>query len=114
MALTLNNIDINVKYGLDASNDVSKASSELFAAYDEGIAIIEDLRACWTGDNATRYIALLEERVEQLRTRSNELRKTSGAMRETVLLYEQQQKAQYYEEQRQREEAAAKKRQAKK
>lgn len=112
MALTLNNIDINVKYGLDASHDVSVAADDLYAAYEEGIAIIEDLRGYWTGDNAVRYIALLEERVEKLRERSATLSKIAGAMRETVYVYEQQQKNAYYEEQRKREEAAERKRQA--
>lgn len=113
MALSIENININVKYGLDASHDVSQAASDLYSAYEEGIEIAEDLRGYWTGDNATRYIALLEERLEKLRERSSALYKVGGAIRETTLLYEQEQKDLHYKEQREHEEAAEKRRQAK-
>ncbi len=109
MALTLNDIDINVKHGLAAAHDVATAADDLHAAYEEGVAIIEDLRGYWTGDNATRYLALLTERVERLRVRSDTLSRIAGAMRETVEVYRQDQLDQHYQELYEREKDAEQK-----
>lgn len=113
MALNINNIDIDLKKGLTVSNQVADEAGELRAIYSDGLSIVESLRGSWTGDNAARYIALLEERLDLVNKRSKLLSDLSSAIYDTVMAYDQQQRAEYNRQQRAAEEAAEQARQAK-
>lgn len=114
MALNINNIDIELKKGLTVSDQVADEAEALRSVYTSGLSIIGDLRAAWTGDNADRYTALLEERLELVNKRAALLSDLSAAIYDTVMVYDQQQRDEYWRQQRAAEEAAEQKRQAKK
>lgn len=105
MALSLNNIEIDCAVGIDAAADVADAAAELDGAYSEAMAIVGDLAASWTGDKASRFLALLEERANALHEQANALRSIADAMSQTVEAYRQTQTEIYYAEQRKREKA---------
>ena len=99
MADSLTDIQISCNQGNAVARQLKQEADRLRKEFNDYHSAVDTVRASWTGANARRYAAKMDEMEGKIQAQVDNLYELAAAVEQTVAIYRERETAAFYKEQ---------------